>query len=162
MKSYRCYNVGTRHVARSRNSSGHEPQVPGDYRIGCPEGGDHAEVSWTSDTRVGGVSELVDLFRTTFLSEINSSGYFYSIGQIMGQMVRRGGGSIFGMLGGCGRATDTVVVFVEFSEQLSCINYFNPSYGLKYIDFISLINFKTFIIIFHFFYSLINIINNQF
>ena len=48
------------------------------------------EVSWTSDTRVGGVSGLVDLFRTTFAFEINSSGYFYSTGQIIGLTVRRG------------------------------------------------------------------------
>src|SRR3954462_3031326 len=50
------------------------------------------EVSWTSDTCVGGVSVLVDLFRTTFVFEINSSGYFFSTGQIIGQTVQRGGG----------------------------------------------------------------------
>src|SRR4051812_14976464 len=48
-----------------------------------------SEVSWTSDTRVGGVSELVDLFRTTFVFEINSSGYFNSTRQFIGQTVRR-------------------------------------------------------------------------
>src|SRR3954462_13199839 len=53
-------------------------------------GGTMPEVSWTSDTRVGGVSELVDLFRTTFVFEINSAGYFSSTGQIIGQTVRRG------------------------------------------------------------------------
>src|SRR4051812_43498418 len=50
------------------------------------------EVSWTSDTRVVGVTGLVELFRTTFVFEIHSSGYFNSTGQIIGQTVRRGGG----------------------------------------------------------------------
>ena len=78
------------HVARSGNSSGDELSAPGDYRTGRSEGGIMPEVSWTSDTRVGGVSGLVDLFRTIFVFEINSSGYFYSIGQIIGQTVRKG------------------------------------------------------------------------
>src|ERR1041384_4183803 len=90
MKCYRCSNVGTMHVARSGNSSGDELPVPGDYRTGCPGGGVMPEVSWTSDTHVGGVSGLVDLFRTTFVFEINSSGYFSSTGQIIGQTVQRG------------------------------------------------------------------------
>ena len=78
-------------VAWSGNSSVDEIPAPGDYRTGCPEGGGiMPEVSWTSDTRVGGVSELFDLFRTTFVFGINSSGYFYSTGQIIGQTVRRG------------------------------------------------------------------------
>src|SRR3954469_12139374 len=50
------------------------------------------EVSWTSDACVSGVSGLVDLFRTTFVFGINSSGYFYSTKQIIGQTVRRAGG----------------------------------------------------------------------
>ena len=71
------------HVARSGNSSGDEVPAPGDYRIGCPEGeGIMPEVSWTSDTRVGGVTRLVDLFRTTFVFGINSSGLFIAIGQL--------------------------------------------------------------------------------
>ena len=49
------------------------------------------EVSWTSDTRVGFLSGVVDLFRKTFVFGINSSRYFYSTGQIIGQTVRRGG-----------------------------------------------------------------------
>ena len=48
------------HVARSGNSSVDEIPAPGDYRTGCP-GGIRPEVSWTSDTRGGGVSGLVDL-----------------------------------------------------------------------------------------------------
>src|SRR3954467_12347257 len=91
MKSYRCSNVGMMHVARSGNSSGDELPVPSDYRTGCPEGeGIMTEVSWTSDTRVGGGSRLVDLFRTTFVFGINSSRYLSSTGQIIGQTVRRG------------------------------------------------------------------------
>ena len=79
------------HVARSGKSSEDEIPAPGDYRTGCPEGGGiMPEVLWTSDTRVGGVSELVDLFRTTFGFGINSSGYYSSTGQIIGQTVRRG------------------------------------------------------------------------
>ena len=73
------------------------------------------EVSWTSDTRVGGVSGLVDLFRTTFVFEINSSGYFSSTGQIIGQTVRRGGGSLmFSMLERGGRRTDSVILLDAF------------------------------------------------
>ena len=71
------------------------------------------EVSWTSDTRVGGVTGLVDLFRTTFVFGINSSGYFYSTGQIIGQTVRRGGGSMIGMLEGCGEGMCIVFVISD-------------------------------------------------
>src|SRR3954464_6112359 len=53
-------------------------------------GGIMSEVSWTPDTRVGGVSGLFDLFRTTFVFGINSSGYFYSTGQTIGHTARRG------------------------------------------------------------------------
>ena len=70
------------------------------------------EVSWKSDTRVDGVSGLVDLYRTTFVFGINSSGYFYSTEQIIGQAVRRGGGSMFGMLEGCGERMGIVFVIV--------------------------------------------------
>ena len=57
---------------------------------GVQRGGIMPEVSWTSDTRAGDVSGLVELFRTTFVFGINSSGYFISTGQIIGQKVRRG------------------------------------------------------------------------
>src|SRR3954467_2559897 len=57
---------------------------------GVRRGGIMLEVSWTSDTRVGWVSGVVDLFRTTFVFGINSSGYCSSTGQIIGQTVRRG------------------------------------------------------------------------
>src|SRR3954468_19496419 len=100
------------HVARSGNSPGDELPAPGDYRTGCPEGGNvMSEVSWTSDTCVGGVSGLVDLFRTTFVLEINSSGKFYRLRVIIGQTDRRGGGKLVcGMLEGCGEGM--VIVFV--------------------------------------------------
>ena len=40
-----------------------EIPAPGDHRTGCPEGeGIMPEVSWTTDTRVGGVTGLVELF----------------------------------------------------------------------------------------------------
>src|SRR3954470_14556988 len=95
--------------ARSENSSGDELPAPGDYRTGCSEGeGIMPEVSWTSDTRVGCVSGVVDLFRTTFVFGINSSGYFNNTGQIIGQTVRRGDGSTFGMLEGCGEGMGIV------------------------------------------------------
>src|SRR3954462_9730875 len=72
------FSLNAMHVARSGNSSGDELPAPGDYRTGCPEGGDiMPEVSWTSETCVGGVSGLVDLFRRTFVFEINSSGRFF-------------------------------------------------------------------------------------
>ena len=68
------------------------------------------EVSWTSDKCVGVVTGLFELFRTTFVFEINSSGYFCSTGQIIGQTVRRGGGS---MLEGCGEGLSIVFVFSD-------------------------------------------------
>ena len=49
---------------------------------GARRGGIMPEVSWTSDTCVGGVSVLVEPFRTTFVFEINSSGVFIGIGQL--------------------------------------------------------------------------------
>ena len=57
--------------ARSGNSSGDGIPAPVDYRTGCPEGGMMPEVSWTSYTRVVGVFGLVEVFRTTFVFEIN-------------------------------------------------------------------------------------------
>ena len=57
---------------------------------GVRRGGIMPEVSWTSDTRVGCVSGVIDLFRTTFVFGINSSGHFSSTGQIIGLAVRRG------------------------------------------------------------------------
>ena len=86
MNGNRCSNVGTMHVARSGNSSEDESPVPGDYRTGCRRGGSW----WTSDKREGGVSGLVELFWKGFVFGINSSGYFYSTGQIIGQTVQRG------------------------------------------------------------------------
>src|ERR1041385_6288448 len=71
------------------------------------------EVSWTSDKRKGGVSGLVDLFRTTFVFRMNSFGYFSNTGQIIGQTVRRRGGSMFGMLEGCGEGVGIVFVFSD-------------------------------------------------
>src|ERR1041385_2949353 len=79
------------HVARSGNSSGDEIPAPGDYRTGCSEGeGIMPKVSCTSDKRGDGVTVLVETFRTTFMFRRNSSGYFNSTGQIIGQTVRRG------------------------------------------------------------------------
>ena len=49
-------------IARSGKSSGDEIPAPGDYRTGRTKGGIMTEVSWTSETRVGGVSGLVELF----------------------------------------------------------------------------------------------------
>ena len=99
------------HAARSGNSSEDELPAPGDYRTGCPEGeGIIPEVSWTFDTRVDGVSGVVEPFRTTFVFRINSSRYFNSTGQFIRQMVRRGG-SMFGMLEGCGEGVGIVFVF---------------------------------------------------
>ena len=77
--------------ARSGNSSGDELPATVDYQTGCLEGeGTMPEGSWTSDKHMGGVSSLVELSRTTFVFRINSSGYFNSTGQIIGQTVRRG------------------------------------------------------------------------
>src|SRR4051812_34112407 len=51
-----------------------------------------------------------------------------------------------------------------FSDQLSCIKFFDPIYVLKDIDFISLINFKTLKILFYLIIILLIIksINNSF
>ena len=71
------------HVAQSGNSSVDEQPVPGDYWTGRPEGeGIMPEVSWTTNKRRGGVSGLVDLFRTTFVFGINSSEVFNGTGQL--------------------------------------------------------------------------------
>ena len=75
------------------------------------------EVSWTSDTRVGGVSGLVDLFRTIFVFGINSSGYFYSTGQFIGQAVQRGV-SMFVVLGGVVGIRIAYSYPWHFSDQL--------------------------------------------
>ena len=49
----------------------------------------------------------------------------------MGLVVRRGDGSMFGMLGGVVEERIPYLDSLNFSEQLSGINYFNPGYGLK-------------------------------
>ena len=100
--------------ARSGNSSGDELPTPGDYRTGRPEGeGFMPEVSWTSDKDKGGVSVLVELFRTTFVFGINPSGYFLSVSGIIDR--QPGGGMlVFFVLEGCGWYTDSVSVFVIF------------------------------------------------
>src|SRR4051812_44360358 len=90
MNYKRCSNV----VRCNKLGAGNHPGMK--YRLqvitgqGVWRGGIMPEVSWTSDTRVGGVPRLVDLFRTTFVFGINSSGYFYRTGQIIGQVVKRG------------------------------------------------------------------------
>ena len=113
MNGNRCSNVGTMHDAQSGNTSEDESPVPGDYRTGCPEGGVMLEVSWTSDTRVGCVSGVVDLFRTTFVFGINSSGLqqYRTNHRTDGP---EGDGPMFGMLEGCGERMGSVFVFVAF------------------------------------------------
>src|SRR3954468_1083187 len=88
---------------------------------GVRRGGDiMPEVSWTSDTCVGVVSGLVDLFRTTFVFEINSSGYSNSTGQFNGYRAiyrtvppEGGDSSMNGMLEGCGEDIGIVSVFSD-------------------------------------------------
>src|ERR1041385_2406227 len=103
------------YYARSGNSSGDELPAPGDYRTVCSEGGRiMPEVSWTSYKHKGGVSVLVEPFRTTFVFGINSSGYFLSVPEIIDRQPGGGGMSMIGVLGGWGRHTDSVSVFVIF------------------------------------------------
>ena len=88
-RQYDKLEVNYRGASR-RGRSRVQPAL-GDYRIDDPEGvGIMPEVSWTSDTCVGCVFGVVDLFRTTFMFGINSSGYCSSTGQIIGQTVQRG------------------------------------------------------------------------
>ena len=91
MNCNRCSNVERYTVL----GAGVHPEIKYRLRVITGEGvrraGDHAEVSWTSDTREGVVPGLVDLFRTTFVFEIKSSEYFISTGQFIGQTVRRRG-----------------------------------------------------------------------
>src|ERR1041385_6305832 len=105
------------HVARRGNSSGDELPAPGDYRTGRPEGeGIMPEVSWTSDKDKGGLSVLVEPFRTTFVFGINSSGYFNSIGKSSDRR-SGGGGLMLGMLEG---VVDQRIVYsylLYFSDQ---------------------------------------------
>src|SRR3954465_7555794 len=102
------------HVVRIGNSSGDELPAPGDYRTGCPEGeGFMPEVSWTSDKHKGGVSGLVEPFRTTFVFGINSSGFFLSVPGIIDK--QPGGGNVDDRcVRGVGRHTDSVFLFVVF------------------------------------------------
>ena len=58
-----------------------------------------SEVSWTSNTRVGGVSGLGDLFRTTFVFGINSLDTL-TVPDKSSDKRSGGGGSMFGMLQG--------------------------------------------------------------
>src|SRR4051812_11788609 len=90
MKCYRCSNVARCTLL----GAGIHPWM--NYRLrliteqGVQRGGGiMPEVSWTSDTHVGGVTGLVEPFRTTFLL-INSSVYCNNTGHIIGQTVRRG------------------------------------------------------------------------
>ena len=48
---------------------------------------------------------------------------------------------MFGMLGGVVEQRIPHLDSLNFSEQLSCINYFNPGYGLKDINFTSFIQY---------------------
>ena len=48
---------------------------------------------------------------------------------------------MFGMLGGVVEQRIPYLDSFNFSEQLSCINYFNPGYGLKDINLLSLIQY---------------------
>src|SRR3954469_10577269 len=132
------------HVARSGNSSGDERPAPGDYRTRCPEGGKiMPEVSWTPDKYKGGVSGLVELFRTTFVFGINSSGRFLPAPGIIDR--QPGGGML--MLGKLEGVVGIRIVYsysLYFSDEFSCINFFDPSYGLKDIDFQIFKTFKRF------------------
>src|SRR4051812_6612660 len=122
------------------------------------------EVSWTSDKHKGGVSVLVEPFRTTFVFGINSSGYFLSVPGIIDR--QPGGGNIDDrcVRGGVVRVWIAYSYSLYFSDQFSCIKFFDPIYGLKDIDFISLINFKTLKILFYLIIILLIIksINNSF
>src|SRR4051812_49241485 len=90
MKSYRHSNVKRCTLLGAEI----HPEMNCQFRVitgqGVRRGGIMPEVSWTSDKRRGGVSGLVELFRTTFVFGINSSGYCSSTGQIIGLMVQRG------------------------------------------------------------------------
>jgi len=48
---------------------------------------------------------------------------------------------MFGMLGGVVEQRIPYLDSLNFSEQLSCINYFNPGYGLKDINLLSFIQY---------------------
>ena len=63
---------------------------------------------------------------------------------------------MFGMLGGVVEQRIPYSYSLNFSEQLSCINYFNPGYGLKYINLLSLIQYLNQINHFLFINSFIN------
>ena len=102
------------YCSERENSSEDELPAPGDYRTGCPEGGNHAGGVVDIRHTCGLCIMVVGLFRTTFVFEINSSWYCSSTGQFIVLAVRRGDGSMFGMLGGCGRATDTVLLIYVF------------------------------------------------
>ena len=79
------------HVAPSGNSSGDELPAPGDYRTGCPEGKGSCRRCRGHPTKIrGGVSVLVEPFRTTFVFRINSSGRFLPAPGIIDRQPRGG------------------------------------------------------------------------
>src|SRR3954462_12834777 len=117
-------------------------QLRGDYRTGCPEGeGFMPEVSSTSDKDNGGVFVLVEPSWTTFVFGINSSGHSNSTGQFIGQTVRRGNVRCSLCYRGVVDIRIAYSYLLYFSDQLSCIKFLNPSYGLKVIEFQSLNQF---------------------
>src|SRR3954463_8906645 len=66
----------------------------------------------------------------------------YRYRAIIGLAVPEGNGSMFGMLEG---VVDQRIAYLDslyFSDQLSYTNYFNPTYGLKDIEFPNFIQFK--------------------
>ena len=69
--------------------------------------------------------------------EINSSGYFSSTGQIIGQTVRRGDGLMFGMLEGVVRVWVSYLYSVIYSEQLSYMKVFHPGNVYRYRDLLT-------------------------
>ena len=91
-------------------------------------------------------SLLLLLFSTTHVARSgNSSGDELPAPVIYRQCNRRGDGSVCGMLEGCGGAWVAYTYSLHFSDQFSCIKFFDQSYGLKDINFQSLINYKSFL-----------------
>ena len=66
---------------------------------------------------------------------------------------------MFGLLEGGGWYTGNVFLFIVFFDQVSYINYFHRSYGLKDIEFQSLNHFK--LIFENSFIIKLNIIHNS-
>ena len=119
-------------------------RLRGDYWTGCPEGG---------KDQAGGFVDIRHICGLCIRGSWSIPNNFRVRNEFIRVLLQyqtnhqtnglEGGGSMFDMLGGGVDQRITYSYSLHFSDKFLCINYFNPSYGLKDINFISLIEFKS-------------------